>query len=123
MDYVKAEHYRDGLPARIEGGSCTADFSLLLVGSLCSRNQLVKTWSPFKIISLVIDISGHNPSHTVKTMQTIPVHSLQRHVASWLTNDNADVTVAGGASSSQIAGHQVTFTNHFPAHNFSRQRK
>ena len=45
--------------------------------------------------------SNHNPRHPVGTPSATPIHSLQRHIASGLTNRDADVSVAAGTNSDE----------------------
>jgi hypothetical protein len=47
----------------------------------------------------------NDPRHAVRTPGTVTVHRLERHIPSWLTNDDADVTVTAGTGSSEIADH------------------
>jgi len=38
---------------------------------------------------------------------TTPIHSLHWHIASRLTDDDPDITIAAGTTSGEIAGHQI----------------
>jgi len=66
------------------------------VGVLCS---LSADWP------LCTSTPDNDPRHAVRTPGTVTVHRLERHIPSWLTNDDADVTVTAGTGSSEIADH------------------
>lgn len=62
---------------------------------LTSRAMVACAMKP----TLVFTTSDYNPGHAVGALCAVTVHRLQRCVTSRLTNDNADVTDAPGASS------------------------
>ena len=45
---------------------------------------------------------------------TTPIHSLHWHIASRLTDDDPDITIAAGTTSGEIAGHPIC-SEIFPA--------
>jgi hypothetical protein len=52
---------------------------------------------------------------------TTPIHSLHWHIASRLTDDDPDITIAAGTTSGEIAGHPICSeifpAKHAPSHN------
>jgi hypothetical protein len=50
---------------------------------------------------------NHNPRHAIAAPQAMAIHSLERRIASWLTQDNADVVVTAWARAAQVADHQL----------------
>ena len=49
----------------------------------------------------------HNPRHVISALRAATVHGLEPHIATRLTNGDANISVATGTGSSEIAGHTV----------------
>ena len=52
-------------------------------------------------------LPDHNPRHAARTSSAAPIHSLERNIASRLTNDN-DVGDTPRTGSGEISDHQIT---------------